>query len=207
MSVGKSAAAAGVALLWSNWALPRLGLDLRGRTAANTAFATGYAVTFGGEPHWFSARGLRYGLLSASLVTAGYAAALSIPPLRKLLAVEARETEVSNLEWAAVHIPLGTVYTEELIFRATLDPLLDNTFGPRPGTLLGALTFGLWHIHPARSAGDNAPLAVLATALGSLPLGWLRRHTTSTTAPSLLHLAINTGGVLASHAAEQPHAL
>ncbi|MFI6042955.1 lysostaphin resistance A-like protein [Nocardia sp. NPDC051321] len=96
-----------------------------------------------------------------------------------------------------MHIPIGTVYSEEMIFRATLDPLLDNTFGSRLGSVLGALTFGLWHIHPAHAAGDSVPVAIAATAAGGVALGWLRRRTGSVTAPALLHLVVNVGGAIA----------
>ncbi|MFD0361650.1 CPBP family intramembrane glutamic endopeptidase [Nocardia sp. GCM10030253] len=185
-------------LIWSNWLLPRLGLDMRGRTAANAGFATGYALVFDGRANWSSVRGLRYGLASASVVVAGYSAAVAIPEVRRRLRQFAdRGPDVTPAEWIVVHIPIGTVYSEELIFRGTLDPLLDNTFGSRAGILLGASTFGLWHIQPARAAGDSVPATVAATALGGLVLGMLRRRTDSATAPALLHLAINAGGALA----------
>lgn len=182
--------------------LPGLGLDQRRRTAANAAFATGYALTFRGNSNWFSARGFRYGFASAAAVSTGYLVALAIPSVRaRLGSFAGRGPEVSTAEWVAVHIPIGTVYSEETIFRSTLDPLLGNAFGARGGTLLGALTFGLWHITPARAAGDSIPGTVAATTAGGLAFGWLRRRTSSTTAPALLHYAINAGGVLASRAA------
>ncbi|WP_433661496.1 lysostaphin resistance A-like protein [Nocardia sp. CA-128927] len=196
--VPKTVAASGLPLAWSNWALPKLGLGVRGRTVANAGFATAYAAAFHGVPNWRSAKGFRYGIVSASLVVAGYSVALAIPSVRKgLHEFEDRGPEVSPAEWIAVHIPIGTVYSEEMIFRATLDPLLDNAFGSRAGSVLGALTFGLWHIHPARAAGDSVPVAVGATAAGGVALGWLRRRTGSVTAPALLHLATNAGGAIA----------
>ncbi|MFI6171320.1 lysostaphin resistance A-like protein [Nocardia sp. NPDC051052] len=194
----ETVAAIGIPLAWSNWVLPGLGLGVRGRTAANAGFATAYVVAFRGAPNWCSAKGFRYGAVSASLVAAGYGVALAIPSVRKRLhELDDRGPEVSSAEWIAVHIPIGTVYSEEMIFRTTLDPLLDNTFGSRLGSVLGALTFGLWHIHPARAAGDSVPVAIAATAAGGVALGWLRRRTGSVTAPALLHLAINAGGAIA----------
>ncbi|MFI6997435.1 CPBP family intramembrane glutamic endopeptidase [Nocardia sp. NPDC050175] len=195
-------AAVGIPLAWGNLMLPGLGLGVRGRTAANAGFATAYAVAFHGVPNWRSAKGFRYGLVSASLVAAGYGVALSIPSVRKRMhEFDDRGPGVSTVEWVAVHIPIGTVYSEEMIFRATLEPLLDNTFGSRAGSVLGALTFGLWHIHPARAAGDSVPVAIAATAAGGGAFGWLRRRTGSVTAPALLHLAINVGGALAPRVA------
>ncbi|WP_228538895.1 CPBP family intramembrane glutamic endopeptidase [Nocardia sp. XZ_19_385] len=184
--------------------MPGLRLNLRGRTAANAAFATGYALVFHGAPQWLSARGLRVGLASAGVAAAGYGVALSVPALRaKLIEFADQEPEVSPIEWAAVHIPIGTAYSEELIFRGTLEPLLANTFGPRTGPMLGALTFGLWHIHPARTAGDSVPGTVALTTLGGLAFSWLRRRGGSTTAPFLHHWALNAGGVLAPRLARR----
>ncbi|WP_406235911.1 CPBP family intramembrane glutamic endopeptidase [Nocardia sp. NBC_01009] len=194
----KSAAAIATALLWSNGLLPRLGLDVRGRTAANAGFATGYALVFGSRANWWSVRGLRYGLASAAVVVAGYGAAVAVPGVRSRLREFAdRGPDVTPAEWIAVHIPIGTVYSEELVFRGTLDPLLDTTFGTRAGILLGASTFGLWHIHPARAAGDSVAVTVAATALGGLVFGLLRRRSDSAAASALLHLAVNAGGALA----------
>ncbi|WP_245997870.1 CPBP family intramembrane glutamic endopeptidase [Nocardia pseudobrasiliensis] len=189
-------------LLWSNRVLPRLHLDIRGRTAANAVFATLYALTFGrGVPIGNPARRPLTALGPAALVAAGYGVALAIPALRTRLAGFAtRAPEVPVLEWAFVHIPIGTVYSEELIFRATLDPLLGEATGPL-GPWLGATTFGLWHIAPARGAGDSVPVSIAATALGGLFLGWQFRRTGGVLAPALLHYVLNAGGAVAPHLA------
>ncbi|WP_063821005.1 CPBP family intramembrane glutamic endopeptidase [Nocardia araoensis] len=193
-----------VPLLWSNAVLPRLRLGIRGRTAANAGFATAYALTLRAEPGRWSWSGVRCGLLAASVVAAGYAAALAVPSLRWQLAELAeRGPDVSTREWVVVHIPLGTVYSEELVFRGTLDPLLDRVFGPRAGAVLGATTFGLWHMTPARAAGDSVPATVAATTAGGLVFGWLRRRTAGTAAPALLHLAMNAGGAVAPRLARR----
>ncbi len=102
-----------------------------------------------------------------------------------------------------MHIPLGTVYSEELVFRGTLDPLLDHVFGPRTGALLGAAAFGLWHIAPARAVGDSVPATVAVTTAGGLVFGRLRRRTAGTVAPALLHLAMNAGGAIAPRLARR----
>lgn len=194
-------AAVGAPLLWRNVLLPRLSLGHRGRTAANALAATGYALAFGGRPDWCSGRGLRYGLGCAGIVAAGYAAALSAPAVRRVFAVSGdRAADVHTAEWIALHIPIGTVYSEELIFRATLDPLLDREFGSRAGAFAGAAVFGLWHIHPARAAGDTVFGTLVFTGAAGLLFGALRRHTGSATAPALLHWAVNAGGALLSRA-------
>ncbi|MEU1986360.1 CPBP family intramembrane glutamic endopeptidase [Nocardia sp. NPDC019395] len=192
-------AAVAAPLLWNNWLLPRLALGHRGRTAANAVVATGYALTFGGRPDWSSGRGVRIGAGCAAGVAIGCAAAFAIPAVRGSLAVaEERAADVGTLEWVAVHIPLGTVYAEELIFRATLDPLLDRECGGRIGTLLGGAVFGLWHIYPARVAGDNVLGTVVFTGGAGLVFGGLGRWAGSATAPALMHWAVNAGGALLS---------
>ncbi|MBY8857619.1 CPBP family intramembrane metalloprotease [Nocardia sp. CA2R105] len=151
----------------------------------------------------FGDRGLRCGSVLFAAVCLGYCTALAIPSLRIRLSEFAdRAPEVGLVEWAGVHIPIGTVYSEELIFRDTLDPLLDDTFGTY-GIWLGATAFGLWHIAPARAAGDNVPATVSATTLAGLLLGGLRRHTGSVIAPALVHLAVNAGGAIAPRIARR----
>ncbi|MEU6581948.1 CPBP family intramembrane glutamic endopeptidase [Nocardia sp. NPDC046763] len=199
----KPLAAAALPLLWSNRALPALDLDIRGRTVANTVFAAAYALAFRGDPNWLSPRGLRTGALAAGLVLSGYAAALAMPATRRHLAELAdRGPGVSTVEWTALHIPGGTVLTEELIYRATLTPLLERASG-RPGIALGALTFGLSHIQPARAAADPVPATVALTTAAGLLFDRLRRRTGSASAPALLHLALNAGGALAPEAARR----
>ncbi|MFE3320420.1 CPBP family intramembrane glutamic endopeptidase [Nocardia sp. NPDC059195] len=185
--------------LWSNRVLPALDLPLRGRTAANVAFATGYTKLFRGNPNWLSPSGFRWGLSSAAVVLTGYAVALAIPSLRRLpLEIAVRAPETSTLEWIALHIPVGTVLAEEAIFRGTLDPVLADSVG---APVIGAIDFGLWHIQPARAAGDPVLPTILATTLAGLVFTELRRRSGSATAPALLHLAINAGGALAPTAA------
>lgn len=199
----KVLAAVALPLLWSDRVLPALGLDVRGRTAANTAFAAAYTLAFRGNPNWLSVHGVRAGAAVGGIVLAGYGAGVAIPSIRRRLAeVADRGPEVSMAEWAGVHIPVGTVLAEELVFRATLTPLLEESLG-RTGTWLGALTFGLIHIRPARAAGDTVPGTVAVTTAAGLLFDWLRRRTGSITAPTLLHLAINGGGALAPHTARR----
>ncbi|WP_258080654.1 CPBP family intramembrane glutamic endopeptidase [Nocardia nova] len=185
-----------IALMWSNLVLPRLGPGIRGRTVAAAAFATGYAAAFGGRPEWRSRRGFAWGAAAFGVICAAYGLGLAVPGIRNRIAeVADREPEVSTAEWVGIHIPMGTVYSEELIFRGTLDRLFDGAGPVR--TYCGALVFGLWHIHPARSAGDSVAATVAVTTAGGLLFSWLRRHTGSATAPALAHLALNAGGALA----------
>ncbi|UGT59736.1 CPBP family intramembrane glutamic endopeptidase [Nocardia asteroides] len=188
-SRGRALLAVAAPLVWHDAVLPRLGLDIRGRTAANVAFATGYARLCAGQPRWRAPAGWRRGFGAAAAVLAGYGAALTFSPTRRILAgTPDRAPGVSVAEWIGVHIPLGTVYSEELIFRGTLDGIA--------GTPLTALVFGLWHIAPARAAGDPILPTVAATTAAGLVFGALRRSSGSATAPALLHYALNAGGAI-----------
>ncbi|WP_231390218.1 type II CAAX prenyl endopeptidase Rce1 family protein [Nocardia sp. CNY236] len=191
----RAVAAMVLPLAWNNVILPRFELGVRGRTVAHAGFATAYGFALRGQPQWGSRRALRCGLLAASAVVAGYGAALAVPWVRRHAnALPDRRPAVSVLEWVAVHIPIGTVYSEELVFRGTLNPLLDEVFGSRAGALLGAAAFGLWHIAPANTASDSVPVTVMVTTVGGLVLGALRRTAAGASAPALLHLALNAGG-------------
>ncbi|GAB2528753.1 CPBP family intramembrane glutamic endopeptidase [Nocardia heshunensis] len=198
----KALVAAALPLLWSNRVLPALGLEIRGRTAANTMFAFAYTAAFQGAPNWLSPRGFRVGAITGGLVLSGYAAALAVPATRRHLAgLDDRGPAVHTVEWTALHIPGGTVLTEELVYRATLTPLLEQATAragsDRVGTGLGALVFGLAHIRPARGAGDSVPATIALTTAAGLVFDRLRSATGSATAPALLHLALNAGGALA----------
>ncbi|WP_067720981.1 CPBP family intramembrane glutamic endopeptidase [Nocardia yamanashiensis] len=196
MNLPKVLAAAALPTLWSNWALPALDLGIRGRSLTSAAFATGYAVAFQGNPNWLSSQGLRVGAAVGGVLAAGYAAALTIPPLRHRLAeLDDRNPGVHIAEWAGAHIPGGTVYSEELVYRATLTPLLEDALGC-PGRWLGALLFGIAHIRPARNAGDPIPATIAITGGAGLVFDELYRRTGSATAPALVHLALNAGGAL-----------
>ena len=189
-------AAIAVPLLWSNWALPAAGLGPRGRTVANACLATAYGLTLGRRVPWVTRHGLAVGAAAAVVPLAGYGVVASLPAARAAVGEAPRD---DLAEWTLVHIPIGTVYAEELIFRGTLDPLLENVFGSQIGGVLGAATFGLWHIQPARVAGENVVGTVVATSLAGLVFGWLRHRGGSVVAPALVHLAVNVGGaVLAS---------
>ncbi|WP_245557854.1 CPBP family intramembrane glutamic endopeptidase [Nocardia thailandica] len=196
-ATGRAVLALLLAPAWSNGVLPRLGLPRRGRTAANLLFALAFSRSLGGRPRWRSRSGLRWGAGSAAVVLAGYGAALAIPgPRRALVAAAGRAPEVSTVEWALLHIPVGTVLAEESVFRGTIDPLLAEAAGPS-GVLLGAVDFGLWHVAPARAAGDPVGATVAITTLAGVLFSELRRRSGSATAPALLHLAINAGGAVA----------
>lgn len=187
-----------VPLVWHNLVLPRLELGVRGRTAASIVFALTYSMA-GPRAPWFRPGGGRWVAAALVVPVSGALVASAVPSVRRAVAHRADDrTPTEVAEWVLVHIPFGTVFVEEQVFRATLDPVLIDAYGAGPGALLGAATFGLWHIHPARAAGENVPATVLVTTVAGLIFGALARHA-GVAASAAAHLAINaTGAALAA---------
>lgn len=198
---------AGALVAWSNAVLPALGQGPWGRTAANTVCAAALAAAT--RASGVTARdlgwarpvsGLRWGSVAALVPVAMYAVVLAVPAGRKRLAGGDRRTDYAA--WVAVHIPLGTVLSEELLFRSVLHAFTQLPASPdgpasRSGRVLASAAFGLWHMAPARAAGDSIPGTVVLTALSGLVFDELRRRSGSVLAPALLHLAVNLGGAVA----------
>ncbi|WP_419179054.1 CPBP family intramembrane glutamic endopeptidase [Prescottella equi] len=139
--------------------------------------------------------GLRWGSAAAALPVVGYAVALAVPSLHDRFAVP-DDVRDDFGEWVSAHIPFGTVATEELLFRGLLTAVTEQAFPPAGATAIRAVTFGLWHVHPAHVADDSVPGTVAFTAAASLVFDWLRARSGSLLAPALLHLAVNAGGAL-----------
>lgn len=211
MSAQKAAAGCAVALVaWNNLVLPAAALGPRGRAAANAAFGVAVAATAraGGvsaeELGWREpGKGVLWGTVSAVVPVAAYTAMLAVPAVRRRMAAGARRAD--HTEWVFVHIPFGTVLAEELVFRSVLHALARRA-SRRWGRALGAVAFGLWHVVPARRAGDSVPGTVVLTALSGMVFDELRGRTGSVAAPMLAHLAINIGGAIAVGIATSPDA-
>ncbi len=196
-----AAGCAAALVAWNNLVLPAMDLGPRGRAAANAGFgvvlaaatrAVGVSAT---ELGWRKAgKGLRWGTTSAVLPVAAYTVMLAVPPVRRRMAAEARRAD--HTEWVFVHIPFGTVLAEELMFRSVLYALARRA-SRWWHRVLTSVAFGLWHIAPARHAGDSVPGTVVLTALSGVVFDELRRRSGSVVAPMLLHLAINAGGAVA----------
>jgi membrane protease YdiL (CAAX protease family) len=140
--------------------------------------------------------GLRLGLTAAAVVTAGVAVSTAIPAVRAGMA--ARVLPTSWWKWLLVDIPIGTVWTEEAIYRGALGTVAAEAFGPGPGRLLQAVIFGLSHIPDARGAGEPVLGTVVVTGAAGWVFGWLATRSGSLLAPALAHLAINEAGALAA---------
>ncbi|QHG84753.1 CPBP family intramembrane metalloprotease [Rhodococcus rhodochrous] len=212
-----AAGCAAALVAWNNLVLPAMDLGPRGTAAANAGFgvvlaaatrAVGVSAT---ELGWRKAgKGLRWGTTSAVLPVAAYTVMLAVPPVRRRMAAGARRAD--HTEWVFVHIPFGTVLAEELMFRSVLYALArraSRRWHPSRASrwwhrVLTSVAFGLWHVAPARHAGDSVPGTVVLTALSGVVFDELRRRSGSVVAPMLLHLAINAGGAVAVGIATSP---
>ncbi len=192
------AVALAVALVgWSATA----GLQIPGRrhpvtqAVLGTALAAGARAPLGlrGQP---LRDGLRWGLASAAVVSAGVAVATGIPAVRAAMA--ARDLPQPVWKWLALEIPLGTVWSEEAAYRAALGTVAASAFGPSVGRLLQAGAFGLSHVVDARSAGEPVLGTVVVTGLAGWVFDWLAQRSGSIVAPVLAHLAVNEAGAVAA---------
>jgi membrane protease YdiL (CAAX protease family) len=172
--------------------LPAAGLGARGRAVANASFAVAVAAVSGSNAERLGLRnaasGLKWGAAAAAIPVLGSAVVAAVPALRRRV----RPSEDDLAEWVLFRIPVGTVLTEELLFRGVLDaasPALSPVF------------FGLWHIRPARAAGDSVAGTVAATTVAGVVFSWLRARSGSVLAPAALHYALNASGAVLAHLA------
>jgi uncharacterized protein len=140
--------------------------------------------------------GLRLGSAAAGVVAAGVAATTAVPRVRTTM--NDRDLPAGAARWLAFDIPLGTVWTEETVFRGLLQTLAVRAIGPTGGLLLQAAAFGLWHIPDAKKTGQPIVGTVLVTGLAGWVFGWLAERSGSVLAPVLAHLAINEAGAVAA---------
>jgi uncharacterized protein len=185
------------AVLWGA-AQPRVRFGTHGRTwmsagvglcAVAAARASGMNRSeLGLDPSRIPA-GLRWGGAVAAVTLTGYAVALAVPGAHQRFAGAGRERRDDFHAWVWVHIPVGTVLAEELLFRGVLTPLVSPP--------VHAAAFGLWHVRPALATGESVPGTVAVTALSAIGFDQLRRRSGSVVAPMLAHLAINVGGAVA----------
>ncbi|OZD00877.1 CPBP family intramembrane metalloprotease [Rhodococcus sp. 06-235-1A] len=177
---------------WSTVVLPSTGLDARGRAVANASFAVAVAAVSGHSAAQLGLRntavGLKWGAAASAIPVLGSAVVAAIPALRRRV----RPSEDELAEWVLFRIPVGTVLTEELLFRGVLDAA---------SPVLSPIFFGLWHIHPARAAGDTVPGTVIATTAAGVVFSWLRARSGSVLAPALLHYFLNASGAVLAHLA------
>jgi membrane protease YdiL (CAAX protease family) len=159
---------------------------------------SGASLGLAPPPIW---RGLRLGLPIAALVSAAVGASTALPPVRAGMAE--RDLPGAAQEWLLARIPIGTVWSEEAAFRATLGTAAVAAFGPQVGRLVQAAAFGLSHIADARRAGEPVLGTVLVTGVAGWVFGWLHEQSGSLVAPMLVHLAVNEAGAVAALAVQR----
>lgn len=142
------------------------------------------------------AQGLRWGSAAAATVVAAVTLSTGLTPVR--VGMAARTPPASPATWLLLHIPWGTVWSEEAGYRAALGSSATRAFGVSRGRWFTAAVFGLSHIPDARAAGDSVPGTVLITGAAGWIFSWLRDRSGSLVAPMLTHLAVNEAGAVAA---------
>ena len=157
----------------------------------------------------------RLGSRLAAGAGAGWLLIAAVPATRPVLGdkraagLDGRDTAYQAL----IRIPVGTSLWEEVAFRGVLQAALRRVMPGTPAIAVTSAVFGLWHIRPTvqalranglaatrRQAVTRTCAAVAGTAAAGALLSWLRERSGSLTAPVLLHVATNSGALVAAHA-------
>lgn len=140
--------------------------------------------------------GLRWGGAASAPVVLAVAASTANRGVRRGMAE--RDLPATPGRWLLLRIPFGTVWSEEIAYRAALGGAAARAFGPRTGRLLAALVFGLSHVPDARAAGESVAGTVALTGVAGWVFSWLQDESGSLAAPMLAHLAVNEAGAVAA---------
>jgi len=174
--------------------------------AVAVARAAGITNTELGLSRRSMAAGLRTGARGAALVAAAVGAAAVWPRTRAALASTPADPAADLAFDVLVRIPLETALAEEVLFRGVSYALARHHGSHRYASAVTAVTFGLWHVGPARArsarhrttttaAATSIPhgvaVDVAVTALTSLALVELRRRSGSILAPIVVHATVN----------------
>jgi membrane protease YdiL (CAAX protease family) len=158
------------------------------------------------------AAGARAGAAVGAPIMAIWAAVVVLPDRARLRDARLVGLSARTVGYhAAVRVPLGTAVWEEVAFRAVLPALLRRVMSARTAGAVNAVVFGLWHIRPTLDAirvngiATTRPRrsvagagAVAAGALVDVLLSFLHRWCGSLLAPTLVHVASNSGGTVAA---------
>lgn len=194
------AAATAVALVGWSFVAPRVRFHPIPNAALGTALYGLARPPLGLRPPavW---SGLRHGLAAGAMIALGVAVSTAVPSMRRGMAE--RDLPARPLRWMLLDIPLGTVWPEEVAYRATLGTAAETAYGARDGRLLQAVAFGLWHIMDARITRNPVLGTVLVTGVGGWAFGWLHARSGSLLAPMLAHLATNEAAAFAALAVQR----
>jgi membrane protease YdiL (CAAX protease family) len=196
---------------WHQRRYALLGLCATG-TALVSAAAAGLTAADLGAGHGDWRPGRAGGGLAAG-VAAGWLLVAALPAARPLL----DDKRVTSLDrravayQALVRIPVGTVLWEETAFRGVLQAGLRRVMPETAAILVTSGVFGIWHVRPTLCAlrangldgGRGQAVARVAAVCAGMAgagvlLSWLRARSGTLTAPVLLHLASNSGAILAA---------
>ena len=196
---------------WHHRRYALLGLCATGAALTSAAAGGLTAADLGaGRGHW---RPGRIGGRLATGMAAGWLLVALVPATRPVLD-DKRITSLAPRAvayQALVRIPVGTVLWEETAFRGVLQAGLRRVMPETAAILVTGGIFGVWHVQPTLGAlrangldgGHGQAVArVSAVCVGmagaGVLLSWLRARSGSLAAPVLLHLASNSGAVLAA---------
>ncbi|MBW3661807.1 MAG: CPBP family intramembrane metalloprotease [Actinobacteria bacterium] len=157
--------------------------------------------------------GLRWGRLvvlgaAVGAATAG-ALAAHVGAIERALADQRADLPPGRLAYhVLVRIPIGTAAFEEVAFRGVLLGVYAEAVGGAWAVAASSVTFGLWHIGPARLTAHlndrtdpravrrEIAVAVFVTTVGGVAFALLRLGSGSLLAPILAHASINAFGLL-----------
>ena len=146
-------------------------------------------------------QGLRWGGVAAAPVLLAVACGTAIPQVRDGMAARALPTPAAR--WLLLRIPFGTVWSEEVAYRAALGTIAGRAFGGVAGRVFTAAVFGASHVPDARAAGESVPGTVLVSGAAGWVFSWLFAKSRSLAAPMLAHLAVNEAGAIAALAVQR----
>jgi uncharacterized protein len=194
---------------WHNRRYVRVNLSATGVALAAAALSGLTPADLGlGRGRWLPGRP---GYRLAAAVAAGWLIIAVVPAARPLL----DDKRITSLDaraaayQALVRIPVGTALWEEVAFRGVLQAALRRVMPKTAAIAVTSCLFGVWHIRPTLQAlranglagtrgrtAAGVTAAVAATTAGGVVFSWLRERTGSLTAPILLHVATNSGGLI-----------
>ena len=196
---------------WHNRRYVRVNLCATGAALAAATLSGLTQADLGlGRGRWLPGR---TGYRLAGTVGAGWLLVAVVPAARPLLG-DKRITSLNGpaaAYQALIRIPVGTALWEEIAFRGVLQAALRRVMPKATAIAVTSCVFGLWHIRPTlqalRANGlastrgravAGVAAAVATTTAGGVVFSWLRERSGSLTAPILVHVATNSGGLIAA---------